>query len=194
MSRTLPWRSGGRRASVVWRMGAASGNNISLGSEATHLTRDAAALTTTTCSGIHETAALERYSRDVSVLHAIAFTHVDRPGAGRSVVGTRVVQRRPARGRTRDRPRSLRLADVVAADDVRESRDSRLALAVPARAARADQLCQRVSRDRRGFRGHEHSAGARRRGHSPLLSRATRTHERDGARLRPSSSSACSTC
>ncbi len=59
----------------------------------------------------------------------------------------------------RARPEWLALS---LADDVRQSGDPRAALEIPARAARADQLRQRVSRDRGRLRGKRRAAGARR--------------------------------
>ena len=70
-----------------------------------------------------------------------------------------------------DRARAAGVAGAVARHDVREPGDPRLALAVPARAARRDHLRERFSRDGGRICGEQHAAGARRRGDSALLPR-----------------------
>ena len=81
--------------------------------------------------------------------------------------------------RARDRARAAGVAGAVAGDDVRQPGDPRLALAVPARAARPDAASPtRFARRPSGLR-RAASCRARRRGHSPIFPRAPRTDERD---------------
>src|SRR3954471_4925061 len=130
MSRTLPWRSGGRLASVVWRMGEASGNLKSPAGDGFACYRGAAALTTTTYSVTRLLGPLERYSRGRSTRHAISRSDSHRSdrrcGAARAVL----VQRRSARRPVANPPRRRGVAAPGAGDDVREPCGAGVALAV----------------------------------------------------------------
>ena len=151
---------GRRSASVVWRMGEASDNKSSA-EERCASYRVRAGLTTTTCRGVivgDAQVSMRSHVRTVVVL-ALA--------VGLIALFLHNVDLRRVGGR--DPPGASRMAGAVAGDDVRQPVDSRAALAVPARAARPDDLRERVPRHRRRFRGEQRAAGARRRADSPLL-------------------------
>ena len=94
-------------------------------------------------------------------------------------------------------PATGRLARPVAGDDVREPGDPRAALAVPARAARRDDLrATRFARRRSGLRRRSvlpARAGEVIRPYFLARTQRRRAHDARPARSRPSSSSGCST-